>query len=1041
MMLKFKSTPRSKSVVSRRVLGCAVESLERRSHLNGNINNISGEMRTTLRDAFSPSFRADLGNLMSTGYSSFSDNSGFERAFWELLRTKPGQGGRSSSSASGMDGNSGDGSRFFFGLNYGTNGSGSIGERLLSLKTWDPHPTVDDFPLRDRMTAASADARTLLAAANGLPANDDNQRYEFSTDVDSNLLYKKINNDNHRAFGWLAYAQGFQYENASYGVGSPAGSSPNDFITRLITEFDAWTANVVPGSNSNGYEYKYIPAGSSTPLSGRFEGDRLDAVERAVNFASIVPMIVESLASPMSPGFVTRLMYHTFLHGQYLAAQAANYPLASNASDEPDIGFNPHDHNKILQHGQALMYLGYAFPEFVAANAATGTSWLGAGRKTLFGSSGQPQNGEIARAFYNDGGTKEQSNQYQRRMLEGMLDTFLLDSFNGNATSGSGVAERWDDDSSLDFRNGSAMRFVDVLKAAQKNEYEMLNADGMRTAYGDGERQNGIGLPIYGDAVLFQNPNTSLLSGSVKTVEDNRGYPGIEKQLAFGRHGGETAGGSAIGNRGYANSAAEMKTGGEGVRDGGNFVVRSGRPGGANSSANINNKERQVFFRGGDPDGSPFADISSFGEGPHTHQDMLGIGMHGFGGELLIDPQDSGGKKYPQSGYHNLMTVTATTGGVPNETREYKSHRKYDPKVANSIDTRTIAGGRWDNDRVFQQNVKSRDYIQSTSWHNAWNTIGSYSPTGGANADVARSVWMLNNNTPSLSASDSLYGTTLIFDWGKSRSSSVNQDYKVYFNVAKNFGSVASGLSQTFSGVGTNGANANMKIETITAGLPNAGSYSGQTLSGVFSSQGSGVTTFVASGPQISGEVVFAHLITTSPNGVALPSFNSRWVQAINGQYALRLERIDAGNVTDTWVIPFTPGATVPSLRSAFSTNNFVDADRSKGVTTNTSNNALQNGGVGDYAQINSLNFGASTATSASVSVSTTGTAKISVRVGGVNGTQIGLISIANTGGAFQTFTASSLLAGYANGVRDLTFVVTESSAGDTVRLRSANFT
>jgi len=126
---------------------------------------------------------------------------------------------------------------------------------------------------------------------------------------------------------------------------------------------------------------------------------------------------------------------------------------------------------------------------------------------------------------------------------------------------------------------------------------------------------------------------------------------------------------------------------------------------------------RSVLFRGGDLDQTPDHQHGTAGVGSHSYQHLLSIDLAGYSDGLVTA---ACGKAADHS---SMMTVDT----VPNPERERRVpllHRR-------QPDVRITARGRRDNPLA---STMGREYVQATSWHDAYKVVGGVTQGSGGNA-------------------------------------------------------------------------------------------------------------------------------------------------------------------------------------------------------------------------------------------------------------------------------------------------------------------
>ncbi len=879
--------------------GFAFEALETRHMLS--ISGLDAK-RQYIYDAFTPEFQAALDSRAAVVNAS-ENNYKFDQALLDLMRAVPGQAIRPSNVKSGLVGGDPTASygrtQFFYAID-------AAGANTPYVTTVAEQAKI--FPNTD------LDVPGAVIHAEGL-ASDQAYHSDPSSGLDPEY---------HRHQNWPEWANAYRYGKDD---GVSHNLSPNQFVQKIVDDLAAWATNVNVTLNNAREPYTYNIKGGGT--LAKFGGDLLDMAERVINWTTVYPMIVESTS--WDRGINTSFFYHLLLQSRSLNANAQTSSggflydynaRRATAGNEPDIGFSPVDHNKIINQAQALLYSGTAFQEFASAG-----DWRSTSRDILFGpmlssTDRDESRSEILRAFYDDGGSREVSDSYTQRSLRSLLSIAELDIVSGNAY-GNNTWQWWDNQIDGDPRS---RRFSDFLGDIEAHYYQTIQPSRIRESFGDSSRGDkktgvkGLGTLVFGDEVL-----TKLTQADTSGRKYNALVPQDREVIDFAdawlvgsvkSNRGSPPGVYSLPGRGFSNSAIDFPKGGgsggtrgAGVGDSGFFVFRSknaGDPG-----------DRQALFHGANPDGTSDGNIGSAGEGPHTDRDLLNFTYTGWGQELIVDLGKD--NYFDRSGFHNVLTPY--TNGIADSTklRSATQHRQYEP-YQNIDNVPVVTRGRWDNQ-------SGSGYRQATSWTNAWDDGASRGKVGGGgNASiVARSVWELNNETLT-NLVESSYGVAVVIDYAKKSNQIAGQRYDTRFNINAlyNDNSLSSYAPQTTQNVtsyrfGKAGAKSSATVQiTPVANGPTtfAPSIIATGTGKNFPSDRANIPTFVSStgtNNVTDAEVMVAHVISSGTDSSPPPRIDARWTDVLGTSRSLVLNLYAQNGTTliKSITVPFIVPTTV----------------------------------------------------------------------------------------------------------------------------------
>lgn len=171
----------------------------------------------------------------------------------------------------------------------------------------------------------------------------------------------------------------------------------------------------------------------------------------------------------------TLMLYKLLQHGDYLYAQS----LTTKADESVDS-------NKSIALAKALYTMGRLFPEFDTAAA-----WEAKGRELMLAS--------MAAQIYDDGSHREQTPGYSIGVAEDVLDVYLLDKLNGDASAWAGAPRQ-------------------MLENIVESNRQFLSPDGRRPGTGDTYRTFSVSLFLKAGVILDRiSPTSTTLSGSYST--------------------------------------------------------------------------------------------------------------------------------------------------------------------------------------------------------------------------------------------------------------------------------------------------------------------------------------------------------------------------------------------------------------------------------------------------------------------------------------------------------------------------------------------
>lgn len=1011
---------------------CVLEVLERRQLMA--ISGTTGA-RAFLSDRFQDGFETKLEARMA----SFSGdaNSKFDQALLDLMR-RPGQG----------DTIRGDNS---VDPTYPESGFDGVGSRrfFVSLTSSDSISSIDTAPQRAQDVYESAWEGNVSTENTLAGEQDDVDAAGF--DPSQTYTSPFVGNgqeEAHRHFHWETWARYYHYEklwednSGTIGLEPPATKFASRFVTKIVNDFAQWRNALVGIDQSNELRpYTYATGGVNT-----FAGALLDMVERLTVWTNVYPLIAES--SLWTADTNTEFMYHYFLQANSVYEHSREsdgdplYPQARTVSDAPETvtdgrGFNPVDHNKILNQAQALLYAGNAFPEF--NNSVSGSSdasdWRGAARDILYGpiingTDRDDTKSEIQLAFYDDGGPVEASDNYGERQLRDLLEIAYLDDL-GNNAEGSSNWMYWDDTISGDSRT-----YIEFLADVAQARYQTLAPDTARFEYGDSNGGFGAGVISLADYILNAMTNGSGNFPSYDYEELAAGAEYVDPSDAWTVGFVGSTATKVLLDRGYSNSASDGAFGvgandavARGVAESGIAVVRSGDSSYGATSSNPNRQARVGWFRGGDPDGTSAPLVGSMGEGAHTDADLLNFTYYAWDEDLIPDL----GSDYEESGYHSLMTPYSSY--VRNA-----EHRKYEPRSGAFQDTNAVQTfGRWDYAGP-TSSLPERGYRQNTSWTNAWHhQSGSPTISGGGDVlQMARSIWMPNDGSTSAtdawgdtSVLNGRYGMAVIVDWADGDGTTGSQSYASRFNINT---SILNGTPTAVTDGGStvgytySSSSRSMQIRQVGGGPQ---SLTTSDLTDVnhprqFESKTGAISN--------NDKILIAHVVTSGNSSNPREDVDADWVSVdANGVSTLRVRFEDntgvSGDDQQAWQVRFAKpdsSLTNPSAGSALEVETAFDQYKGLEQVDSTfggvAYSALRGFENGDFVRINNVNFGSGFNTiriRAGVDASTAGTFKVYANTSGGTMTEVGSFTLASTGGfttlAEQTFSITSV-----SGVKDL---------------------
>lgn len=981
--------------------------------------------RTQLRDAFTTTFRSNLDTAINSGTYSGTYEQKFDEALKALMKVSPGTGYRTSNSPTGLYG------KFFVSL-------GTLAARATEVTSGDasnPNYQLDDIDADGNLVIDPNERgdKTLAARYNYASGATVSGRYDDSAagenfiNINTADWYRFTLNGSvavldatafdltslNRFSHWADMARAYQY------------TGNTDYVNTIVRELGDWSSRVSPtdltsqsDTAPNGWSYTN---GNSTPASATtFAGagsttvgaERLDAAERAANWAWTYPLVVQS--SKWTAAANTLFLYQALIHGRYLSN--SNLATANNG-----WGFGSGNNNKMIMGTQGLLYLSILFPELSEASA-----WNDRAHDMLFtkwnGNAGDSSS-VLVTAFYDDGGSKEQSAVYQQKQVEDVLQMLKLDAINYTSNSPWDVAQ-----------SAGVITATELVARAVGNYYNQLQPDGRRHPIGNATRSGSVATAVMGDRVLGTSlaPANYLQSDDIWHLGDSS-TNNLNTNIPKGRT--------------YANSGP-----GSGAWDSGNYIFRSGSTVSrtAETSTDKPTRDRQVLFRGGDRDSTPDWPFSSAGEGPHTHDDLMGIDYVAYGRGVFPDP---GGKDSDDdAANHNLMTVSSGTYNRANDNpRTWNSSNPNDKIIARST---------WVNET---DRSGGRDYIQSTAWNDEWKYIssnaGSGSPPSGANSIVARSVWTLNSAMDTLNASNSLYGTTVVVDWGEALNLS-NQNYTVRFNTHVNWDAGSSTFvphTDNFLEHIANGTYS--RVEYIPLSGPAVTRRLEKTTIKDGVSDGDKKTFSVTA----TGEkALFAHVLTswqsasTGISGVTAvkPNVSAQWIDSIisstDRECTLRVSYTSPAGTLSMWnitvVVPntdmsantlptFAAGTQVPAKKFGKTQGLVVQAGDGDDVLGSFDN--------GDYVRLENVNLGTSAnqVTLRYAAGAASSGKKLEFRLNSPTGTKIAEYVPVGTGGwsTYATTTQAFLSGVTASGLHDI-YVVGASNATGIANLKWIQF-
>jgi hypothetical protein len=897
-----------------------------------------------LYNSLNPSFASAIGT------SPALDNVPFQNTLLTFMKSAPGQNGRPTGVESGMDGN-GD-QNFYYSL--------------------DSASPAANKPSRisDRVTAinSSANGPSLAGARNGAENLLSTPAYD--------LVTPDSTDDRHAH--WVPIAQAHRYESTGV-LTTPNGKSNTRFVDRIVSQVNDWHAFFVvePGDTD-----PLKPYGAEYNNPGQIDGPLLGLAERISAWSLVYPLVVES--DQWTPEINAKFMYHYILQANALLEHAKGGPsgdgfvyddsnrvaLDAIGASPPVAGFTPVDHNKIIEHAEALLAAGNLFPE--AANAG---QWRGSSRSILYGpvngSTRDTQYSEISRAFYDDGGSLEMSENYAEKQLNSLVRIALIDQINGQAV-GTANWQYWDNTAP------DAPTYAHFLDRIARNRYDTLTPSSEGHSFGDHDvdptelGKFRVATIVFADKVLDKiDASTSAFNRTSITTEGVE-VIGLDDMWVFGSGGSQGANAKTLSGRGFSNQTT--------VKDSGFFAIRSG-----DLTASSAKDARQLLFRGGNPDGSSYPVVGSMGEASHTHRDLLSININAWQRRLFAD-----NKSEDKSGRHNMMVPYVGTNPPQNANHRKQSYF-YDDSTTPQLQAGTlvVTGGRNDYAGPASGSAPGRQYRQSTSWHNAWKSseftsIGEQQITGNVNTDpMARSVWMAVaapsstglgwNPWPSSDSKVARYGTSMLIDFAEADAS---QSYAVslYPNQAPNSSRgglgpliVANDASTTATTRRVFGSSSGvqMRVTPVTTGAPRAINTSWDSANLV-------LRTSLASSVSAGNRVLMAHAISSGV-GTTLPDPTTRWVSHDslgNGVVELYFRDADANTraTQEAWKVRFAPPGQAVPARSATTAIAATDFDAYRGADhVDGSGNSLghvrslQNG---DFIRFNDVDFGSTGANS-----------------------------------------------------------------------------
>jgi hypothetical protein len=961
--------------------------------------------RTELQAGLTASMQTDLTNHIGRQSTSLSSSQRFDKALLELMRSAPGAVDstysaviRNSGTATGLDGN------FFYSGKKFSSRTDNVVTRAQAIRDYDgaanlkmnvrshpTDPTKTDVAVANSQSAVPIDYNHLgrtVSYTGTAPAGD-------AQPADGASGYDAVGTDvtgSKRFNAWRDWAQAFQLMQTS-GTDGPAVAesanatpttdytvNPGTFVKRISSQLADWSSGVKPIARTTTtsikddlkyYSNKQLAGDASTTmrLYDKFDGNRLDFVSRAETFAWVYPMIVDS--QNWSAADNTLLMYQMMISGRYLKAQSGAYngSFSDNQTpSDPDVGFQRRDYNKILSQAKSLVYGGIVFKEF-----ADSASWVTSGHDTLF------NRGDgysiIGDTLYDDGGHREQSGTYWRNSLQDLVETYTLD-----ARTENGFASLW--------TTADLPGTVSALTLTERSHdlyYDTLQPNNETHIIGEAKHGSSMEPAIVNDALLNKNlvPNLYFQSARNGWLKDPSTYPLVARTTAEKNNWLPTG-------RSYTNS----------VWDSGNFVLRS-------NDQDFN--DRSILFRGGDIDPTPDRQPTSLGWGPHSRQDLLSIDLYGNGGSLLSPYDDTRSSKKAAAFSRNLMSVNSAASSIP---RDNWQMRTYD--VATPAATIT-AHGQWDNSSV---GVGGRDYLQATSWHDAWRVNNGKTPPSQSDADVARTIWMLDGSNYSTASTrtEQRFGTTMVMDFGKSASS---QNYDVnYFTEGTAWQATSGQYAAGFKSTTASGSNTTVTTIQRVA-LPSQIDYINTYTTNVED------TEQHLQFHQTANRAVFASLITTSLNSTPTPAFAAKWQRYDTAGTDFRAVVMkNPSNPTSTstfademWGVNFDSDGAIATRDAVASPINAATFDKAAGVaasgtatatssTSATSWNKITDFNTGDYLRFERIQFGSAGAGALKLRMATyTTTNKVEVRLDSSTSAAIATLTVGNNGGVSNDYT------------------------------------
>lgn len=271
---------------------------------------------------------------------------------------------------------------------------------------------------------------------------------------------------------------------------APNGSLGDTFALTM-NRFEYW-GNLADGAWLSGNQAKYVDeltyqlAQWSTQFDGNIDvpSDWSDAGKSGWQLVTSIrtEAWVQAYFKVLSPSNTswtgvdnTLMLYKLMQHGDYLYAQS----LTTKADESIDS-------NKSIALAKALYTLGKLLPEF-----DTAATWEAKGRTLMI----ESMNAQI----YADGSHREQTPGYSIGVAEDVLDVYLLDKINGDASLWAGDP-------------------IDTIENMVEANRQFLSPDGRRPGTGDTYRTLSVSMFLKAGLVLDRiNPTSTTLSNSYST--------------------------------------------------------------------------------------------------------------------------------------------------------------------------------------------------------------------------------------------------------------------------------------------------------------------------------------------------------------------------------------------------------------------------------------------------------------------------------------------------------------------------------------------